>query len=200
MPVPSPRVVRPASGDELGRPATEIADEKRARGHIEIGGGSRVGQPPLLLPGEQLRPDSEDHFGSVEEFGGVRRVASPAEVVHARRAPATTPCSSRISRYRRSTVRVRAIASGASAPEASTPWPNRVIIISRVTASPARSTMSNRVEFVPQSIAATGPSISPASCAAVQRPTGSAPPARYHARCAWRHLTPSARVPPTPPC
>ena len=34
--------------------------------------------------------------------------------------------------------------------------------------------------------------------ATAHSPTGSAPPARYHATCACRHFTPS-RVPPTPP-
>src|SRR5487761_1906349 len=68
----------------------------------------------------------------------------------------------------------------------------------RCSVSPSRPTINRRVEFVPQSMAATGPASWPRSCIAVHRPTGSSPPARCHARWAWRHLTPS-RVPPTPP-
>ena len=50
------------------------------------------------------------------------------------------------------------MASGASRPVASTPWPRRVIRIRRSSGRPEASATRSRVEFVPQSMAATADS------------------------------------------
>ena len=53
---------------------------------------------------------------------------------------------------------VRSIAAGASRPVTSTPSPRRTTRMTRVTSvsvRPSHSAISNRMEFVPQSIAAT---------------------------------------------
>ncbi len=86
------------------------------------------------------------------------------------------------------------MAVGSSRPEASTPWPRRVMVIrrSRVTSRPDGSNVptSRRTELVPHvdgrhRRAAHGPTWGPTSgstnWAATHAPTGSSPPARYQA-------------------
>src|SRR5580704_16147351 len=69
---------------------------------------------------------------------------------------ARVTCSeSMMTRYSLRTASVRPIASGWRRREASTPAPNRVIRISRAATSPDARTTRSRVEFVPQSTAAT---------------------------------------------
>ena len=61
-------------------------------------------------------------------------------------------------RYSSSAAVTRAIASSASAPVPSTPWPSRVMIDWRSSSStwaPATSAIRSRVEFVPMSTTAT---------------------------------------------
>ena len=78
-------------------------------------------------------------------------------------------CSARARRQKRaSTSTVRRSASGSRRPVRSTPWPSRVMTMSRASsvgsppASAGGSTTSSRIEFVPWSIAATRPSRSSA--------------------------------------
>ena len=83
----------------------------------------------------------------------------------------------------------RSIAAGSSAPVSSTPWPSRVITMSRASSmgpTPGRgSRTSRRVEFVPWSIAAIraprSSSCTGSTCSAVHRPAASSPPARWYA-------------------
>ena len=73
------------------------------------------------------------------------------------------PCLPMSAAYSSTAVKVRSRASGTKFPVASTPWPKRTIRIWRDTSSsrvcPSSSSMtsamSNRMEFVPQSMAAT---------------------------------------------
>ena len=70
--------------------------------------------------------------------------------------PRATCAPSMMDRYPRSEAMVRSMASSRKCRDVSTPSPSLVIRISRATTDPAPSTTSNRVEFVPQSIAAHG--------------------------------------------
>ena len=67
-------------------------------------------------------------------------------------------------RYSVRTATVRSMASGASRPVASTPWPRRVMRMSRSRVAPSASATSRRVELVPQSIAARRPVTVAALC------------------------------------
>ena len=139
--------------------------------------------------------------------------------------PRPTPRSSMTWRYSARTARSGRWRSGARRPVASTPWPRRVIRISRSQGLPARvgdqqaGGVCAAVDGGHRGVGrrhrpcyhdavrsprpgAAGPSVlrpdGGRSGGAVHSPTGSSAPVSHQARWAWRHLTPS-RVPPTPP-
>ncbi len=119
----------------------------------------------------------------------------------------TTLFLSMLCRYSRRTSSVLSIASAESLRLVSTPWPSRVdahLAIHELALGPddqKAGRVRTAVERCDRPASVRHPDHSPVSNPsrfAVQRPTGSSPPARYQARWAWRHLTP-LRVPPTPP-
>ena len=86
-----------------------------------------------------------------------RLVASRVALVAQKRI-FSTPRLAISAAYKSTAASVRVIASGWNCPVLSTPWPRRTTSISLVTSrkvSPSISAISKRMEFVPQSIAAT---------------------------------------------
>ena len=101
----------------------------RRRGGVERGGGAEEGQLGLLAARDDVRrlPErGQHHLLEVRAVGGV---AGGAGGDHAhRRRPELAGLARRT---RRAPTRVRSIASGASRPVASTPWPSRTTSIRR---------------------------------------------------------------------
>ena len=186
---------------ELGG-ATADVDHEVGRRRVEVGGGAEERQRRLLLPGQQLGSDARARRARRRR---TRRgsVASRAALVAVARTR-VTPCSSSAARYSRSTATVRSIASGASARVRSTPWPRRVMRMRRSSGHELGVAWRRAVDLGDEQAhrvradvdrgdpahrslrgawvahAVSGQSAD-ASCAAVQRPTGSSPPA---SRCA----------------
>ena len=126
-------------------------------GRVERGGRAEEGQLGLLVAGDDVGQLAQGRRHHVLEVGAVGGVAGGAGGHHPdrRRRRGRGPGAA----YSASTRRVRSMASGASRPVASTPWPSRTTSIrrSRSVCAPSAGTSatSRRIELVPQSIAAT---------------------------------------------
>ena len=148
------RAARLGADDELGGPAADVEHQVRRR----RGRGSSRCVPPRndrpasrspLITSSSLPVQLEDGRG---ELLAVLRVADGARGRHADafRVQGPGPAAKRAS-----TSTVRWSASGSIRPVRSTPWPSRVMTMSRassVGSSPSRnagSTTSSRIEFVP---------------------------------------------------
>ena len=137
------RAGRPHAGGvaehELGRAAADVDDQerrprrraavRRGRG-VERGGGAEEGQLRLLAAGDR-RPAAGRGWPRtiVLEVGAVGGVAGGAGGDHPDRR--SRRGRARLAAYSASTTRVRSIASGASRPVASTPWPSRTTSMRR---------------------------------------------------------------------
>ncbi len=153
---------------------------------------------PWVAPRNDRAASRSPVMTSSSEPACARTAASSSSRFEASRTAAVaetrirSACRARARRqYRARTSTVRASASGSIRPVRSTPWPIRVITMSRANSSRPRSSpgpaeaTSNRIELVPRSTTPTRPgfssgwtgSISPAT----QAPMGSRPPATWFA-------------------
>ena len=109
------------------------------------------------------------------------RFSASREAEVATKRTRSAPCSLMTAAYSRQAAKVRSSASGASRPVRSTPWPSRTMVIRRSssTSSPVAGSASatrSRMEFVPQSTAATRVTGRPPSKAPARAPrTGPSP-------------------------
>ena len=146
--------------DQLGGAAADVDHDERAVGGVEL--ADRAGEREAAPPRRRRSPRPRRP--------GCRGPCRRSPRGCARRgwrwwrpsARARRPCGAGSPRSRRGRPGCGSSASGASSPVASTPWPSRTMRISRCTsrrsrAPSARSTSatSRRIEFVPQSMAAT---------------------------------------------
>ena len=125
-----------------------------------------AGSRPSMAPAKDSRPSSAPErisastpviLDAAAKKAGPFAASRAAEVAANR--PCSTPAASMRARYSPSTAKHRSTASSASRPVASTPWPSRVIRISRTTVEPWESMMRSRVELVPQSMAQRTPEV-----------------------------------------
>ena len=122
----------------------------------EVGRGAGIGQRPSSCP------DSSSAGAPMISARREEELLAVGGVPHGRRGdqarPDRTPSASMMRAVAPATRRTCAPSPRAAGDGvASTPWPRRVIVISRARTSPAGPTTSRRVEFVPQSTAASAP-------------------------------------------
>ena len=165
---PTWRDTTESSGSSGPEPDTSSVDPPPMS---RIRNGPSSGSRSETAPAIDSRPSSvpSNSSGSMPVTSPAdRRNSSPLEASRAADVAANLPLVtehlSMTCRYSRSTARQRRTASGASMPVASTPAPNRVICMERSSVVPSSSTISSRVELVPQSMAATGPTCSISPC------------------------------------
>ena len=184
------RRARTRSSRRRCRPPGRACSSLAAR---QLPGRAGERQLRLLVAGDDLRLDTEDVR---TPWTNSSRFSASREAEVATKRTRSAPCSLMTAAYSRQAAKVRSSASGASRPVRSTPWPSRTTASAgpgrRVCRSPGpTSATSRRIEFVPQSMAATrvrapGTRSSGSACRA-PRPSSAgtharplAPPLRQH--------------------
>ena len=132
--------------DELGRAAADVDDQERRRGGAAVRRGRASGAPSerqlgLLVAGDHVRLAGRGWPAPCPR-SRPRLAASRVALVATIRTP-LAPSSRARAAYSASATRVRSIASGASRPVRSTPWPSRTTSIraqqvGRARPAPAR--------------------------------------------------------------